>query len=114
GSELAKYGACGVGESGRWQSTQNCLRIGVQRSVLNWVESDGNTRVPPTVWSGGATSWTFSDAPAPPPSQFWIQVSMVSPQACAEATQQLWPPPTFATSSDWPGSFAFTSESAAW
>jgi len=52
--------------------------------------------------------------PATEPAQLRIHTVMVSPQAEAEACQQLWPPATFVTRRDWSGCVRSTSAIAAW
>ncbi len=68
----------------------------------------------PTVCDGGAVRVMPVEAAEPEPTHALIQVSIVSAQDCGSATQQLWPLPTFNTSSDWSGVVKFTSEAAAW
>ncbi len=74
----------------------------------------GNCLPAPTVCDGGACSWMPVVELEPAPIHALIQVSMVSAQALGSATQQLCPPPTFSTSSDWSGCVKFTSGPTAW
>src|SRR5690349_15462450 len=96
----AKYGCCGVPASGLWQLTQNLRRIGVQISAWNCDESVGNCLPEPTVCDGGACKVMPVEEAEPAPTHALIQVSIVSAHALGSDTQQLWPLPTFRTSSD--------------
>ena len=60
----------------------------------------GNVLVLPTLLIGGACNLICVAPAVAPPAQFLIQVVMMSAQACALESQQLWPPPTLMTISD--------------
>src|SRR5579862_41793 len=73
----------------------------------------GNVLVLPTLLLGGACNLIWVAPAVAPPAQFLIQVVMMSAQAWALDNQQLWPPPTLTTISDWSGCERLTTVRAA-
>ena len=72
----------------------------------------GKVLVLPTFLMTGACSLICVPPAATPPAQFLIQVVRMSAQACGLESQQLWPPPTLMTISDWSGCARLTTLSA--
>src|SRR6187551_1508531 len=114
----AKNGCCCAAEFDEWQRVQfavAAVRTSAYREELaKSAGLSGKLLLPPTSRMAGACNWIVVPPVALAPAQLRIHTVMVSPQAAADCSQQLWPPATLATMRDWSGCVRFTTLLAAW